>query len=205
MISKQLSLAVMFVGIAAGALVGVLALPNAVTEVQSEESGIMGHLTLILTSPDGEIKQYVQTDNLVTFQGKDCIVENLFAADGASCSTAADFNNIGLGISSGAGTGSSDVVTALASACVRAVADTSVSDGGGATQKVTITASFGGTGAGGGDTINDNACEVTVTEAGLFNNVVAAAGDMFSYQSFSSVTIGDADSLTVNWEITFGD
>lgn len=205
MISKQLSLAVMFVGIAAGALVGVFALPNAQAEVQSETSGVMGHLTLIVTGPDGDVKQYVQTDNLVTDKGKDCIVVNLFnAGTNPTCTNANNFDTIGLGTGTGATAGSSNVVTPLAINCIRFQDATPLGDTGTGTQKVTITASFGGASAS-GDNIDATECQAAITEAGLFNagSATTGGGDMFSYQSFTSVTVGASDSLTVNWEIDF--
>lgn len=204
MISKQLSLAVMFVGIAAVAFAGVLALPNVQAETQSETSGVMGHITLILTGPDGVIKQYVQTDNLVTDKGKDCIVEKVFNADTVSCG-AGDFQTIGLGTTTTSTQTSTDVSTPLIAPCIRFAAAQPVGDGGTDTQKVTITASFGGATQTGAD-VDSVECAKIITEAGLFNaggESSGATGDMFSYQSFGAVTVGASDSLTVNWVIDF--
>jgi len=203
MISKQLSLAVMFVGITAGALAGVFALPNVQAETQSETSGVLGHLTLIVTGPDGMIKQYVQTDNLVTDKGKDCIVKTVFNADTVTCGAGA-FDTIGLGTGTGSTATSTDVFTPLLTPCIRFADTAPVGDAGTATQKVTISASFGGASQTGAD-VDSVECAKIITEAGLFNagSPTTSGGDMFSYQSFASVTVGAADSLTVNWEIDF--
>ena len=47
---------------------------------------------------------------------------------------------------------------------------------------------------------NDD-CEDTISEAGLFNDVGVAGGQMFAYQTFTGIADGNLDTLTVTWTI----
>ncbi|MBS3926039.1 MAG: hypothetical protein KGZ34_05045 [Nitrosarchaeum sp.] len=194
------NLAMLLLGIATIS-VGVLSTPNTAEAMSNESSGVLGHITLIVADSDGNIKNYVQTDNLVTDVGKDCIVERTFGTTVAGCTDGATFNNIGLGTGTGQTATSSNVATPLGAGCVRVAASTNTETGT-ATETVTIKAIFGGSTSTGADVTNA-ACQATITEAGLFNSATAATGEMFSYQSFTGVAIGASDTLSVQWDIAF--
>ena len=196
-----INLAIVLLGIAAIS-VGVLSTANTAEAISNEASGVLGHITLTVADADGNIKSYVQTDNLVTFVGRDCIVEQTFATSVAGCTDGATFNNIGLGTGTGQAVTSSNVATPLGVGCVRQLASTNT-EAGTTTETVTIKAIFGGSTSTGADVTNA-ACQATITEAGLFDSATAATGEMFSYQSFTGVAIGTADTLTVQWDIAFG-
>jgi hypothetical protein len=193
------NLAILLLGIAAIS-VGVFSTTNTAEALPSESSGVMGHLTLVATDADGNITSYVQTDNLVTDLGKDCLVKQTFGTTVGGC-LAATFNNIGLGTGTGQTATSTNVATPLAAGCVRSAVSTNTETGT-ASEIVTLKAIFGGASSSGADIANA-ACVATITEAGLFNSATAATGQMFSYQSFTGVAIGASDTLTVQWDITF--
>ena len=65
-----------------GLMVGISATPTDIT-TQSTPLGIMGHFTITITESDGNIKSYIQTDNLNTDTVSDCIGFDLFAPFGA--------------------------------------------------------------------------------------------------------------------------
>ena len=172
----------------------------------SERTGGLGHIELVLADEAGNIKQYVQTDNFITHEGLDCLVDRLFGSSGTgSCGdSTVTFDAIGLGTGSAATVSSSALTAGLASGCFGFTDLTPTADGGTTTQVITIDAVFGGAGSASGD-VQDVECEKTITEAGLFNagGAAVALGDMFAYQTFTGITIATADTLTVTWALDF--
>jgi len=70
-----------------------------------EKSGFLGHITITVTDPEGNIVQYLQTDNTVVNDGENCANELLFGATNTNCpSTAGLFNDISWGTGSTTGT-----------------------------------------------------------------------------------------------------
>ena len=59
------------------ATMGFGAMNTAVADTSGITGGL-GHLELVLAGSDGTIKKYVQTDNFITNQGKDCIMDLVF-------------------------------------------------------------------------------------------------------------------------------
>jgi len=65
---------------------------------------IVGHLEMVAFDPDGNIKQYVQTDNAIQENGVNCIIQKLFETGSGTGNCAGDsgqFNVIEIGTSSG--------------------------------------------------------------------------------------------------------
>ena len=187
------------------ATMGFGAMNTAVADT-SERTGGMGHLELVLAGSDGTIKQYVQTDNLITHQGLDCLVDVLFGSSGTgNCGATTTFNAIGIGTDTNSTITSTQLGDELEPGCV-GFTDLSPTAGGETTpQTITIDVVFGGSTSGTSD-ITDVACEDAITEAGLFNAGsvnIPSLGDMFAYQTFSAITIGASDTLTVTWTIDF--
>ncbi len=207
-------MALMLVAIVAVASGGFFTLVEqdieATPSATSEQGKIMGHITLVLTDEDGNIKAYRQTDNAIYNNGFNQIIDDAFGNDGTPACTAcqattANFNNIGIGTGVvPAALSATDLTspTGTATLCDRVVDGTgavSVVD----TFLVTISASFGG--ATSGADMANVACEATaITEAGLFNSATDATGEMFAAQGFAAINIVSAtDILTVTWELTF--
>ena len=172
----------------------------------SEQGQIIGHVTLVLTDEDGNIKSYRQTDNAVHDDGFNQIIDDAFGSTACSgCQvTTADFDVIGIGTGTPGATSTNELGTPLynTSTCDK-IADVTGAASTTDTFVVTISASFGG----GGSTADrdDAACQVAVTEAGLFNSATDATGEMFAAQGFAAINIVSAtDILTVTWELTFG-
>ena len=175
----------------------------------AEISGGLGHITLVLKDSDGSIKQYVQTDNVITHEGLDCLIEQIFgdAPDATGCADTTAFDTIAIGEGTDQGitaTGLGVVMGAGCNAASPAVGVAPVADAGTGTQKVTITAVFGGGTAGSGN-IDNSICTGTITEAGLFNvgDATVAPTNIFAYQFFTGIALASADTLTVTWDIDF--
>ena len=167
-----------------------------------------GHLKLVVTDPDGQIKAYRQSDNAITIKGENCVAKLLFkgpsSGTGAGCTGAISnpFTYIAVGTGAGSETNTNtDLGTELAASGLnRALATT-----------VSITNSTtGGTGSTSASVSISKAFSVsgtqTVTEAGLFNDTLANASTdaMFARKVFSGVTVNNGDTLTVTWTINIG-
>ena len=176
---------------------------NTASADTSERTGGLGHVTLVLAGPDGDIKKYVQTDNVITHIGLDCLVESVFTAQNL-CSSVADFDIIAIGIGNSATASSTALSIGLGNTCQSAQSSGPTVDSGTTTQTVTIEVVFGGSSSGTSD-ITSAQCEVAVTEAGLFNvgGPSTTPLNMFAYQTFTAITIAAADTLTVTWSLDF--
>ncbi len=162
--------------------------------------GILGHITLTATNPDGKIISYIQTDNLIVNRGENCVAETMF-------NVTTDGNNacIGKGVTTdrftfiaiGNGTVSVDVNdTKLAEEVDRTQdedPDVDSSVGTGDTKAVvTMEAVF----------IAGE--EVTIEESGIFDAAGEDAGNMLARKTFDPISLAQDDKLTVEWEITIG-
>jgi len=165
--------------------------------------GILGHITLTATNPDGKIISYIQTDNLIVNRGENCVAETMF-------NVTTDGNNacIGKGVSTerftfiaiGNGTVSVDVNdTKLAEEVDRTqdedpdvVSSVGTGDPGDSSALVTLTAVF---------TAGE---EVTIEESGIFDAASKDAGNMLARKTFNPISLAQDDKLTVEWEITIG-
>ena len=175
-----------------------------INEIASGTS-MMGHLTLISTDSEGNIKSYQQTDNLITRPGTNCIVQELFRdpgqATGASGTCGGDpgkFDVIALGESSGAIDTSTDLVSRTGTTGLLAQVDdtsddvTITDDPDGAGSKAVVETTFTSTGS-----------TTAITEAGIFNSTgVGGTTQMIAYRSFTAISLDNGDSLTVTWTIT---
>lgn len=176
---------------------------NAQTSTTSESGSMLGHIIFTVYDPNGSVKAYVQTDNLVIDQGEACAVKRVFletATGSTDCggSTTGEFNVIGLGTGAGGPTDNDvSLATETAAAGLARLAASSVTITDDATgtagAKATLTRAFTNTSGG----------LVTITESGLFNSTTISGDGMFARQLFTGIPVADADTLTVTWNITF--
>lgn len=164
---------------------------------------ITGHITLVATDPNGNIKAYRQTDNIVVNEGADCVTKLLFGGT--------------TGTGRGTGTGTNTCVgsantpwtiiaigtgTTTEAATDRALKTELTSGGlGRATGTVTYTNATTGTSVA---TISNQFSSTTtaaVTESGLFNDTNGNAGVMFAHKVFSAINLVSGDKLTVTWTV----
>lgn len=168
----------------------------------SSGSTLVGHLEVIQTDSEGNIKAYQQTDNAVTNRGVNCALVEVFGATVSNdhCpNVGTDYNYISLetgdlttlGIEFNA-TSSASVASGLTpqqgtATITTAAAGTDVTPSSGT---VTITKLFT---AGAGDTIRG---------AALTNST----GALFAYKDFlgADIVLTTGDSLTVNWAMSMG-
>jgi hypothetical protein len=164
------------------------------TDPTSIKDGIhsLGHVVAVLKDPDGTIKAYRQSDNIVVTTGKNCMVDDTFGSTGSCANKGAAFNYIAIGTGSNA---QSTTDTNLVNQLTRTV----ISNGGPAL----IAAS---------STVGAKATEsalftigqpTTIQEAGLFDTG-GTAGDMFAEEGFAGISATGGDQLTITWTVTTG-
>jgi len=137
-----------------------------------------GRLNIVLTGPDGEVKEQHEVDNLVVTVGKNFIASRMKDAT----ATAMSHMEVGTGTTAAA-VGDTALQTAVASSRV-ALTSTTVT-----TNSVAYVATFpAGTGTG------------ALTEAGIFN--ASSSGTMLCRTVFSVINKGAADTLGITWTVT---
>ena len=183
-----------------------------------ETGNMIGHVTYELRGADGNIKNYVQSDNLIVDIGTDCAAQAIFdtaGIEGCTLGTSGGFAFIAIGNATdpatvspgdialdesggviGEGGGgeiarSLDIIDAVISKAASPDTDTTV----------TITSNdFTFTDLGPSGTV--------ITQSGLFDS--AADGNMFSKRNIpgtgGNIGLGvmNADTLSVTWTITLG-
>lgn len=176
-----------------------------------------GHVETILRDVDGNIKEYRQSDNLISNTGENCVLRLLFQ-DGANrgagtgtnvCTGAltAPWDTIALGTGGAtavngtqAGLTTETSATGMARARATTFSWTSSSTGNSTAQSSTGSASL---------TLsktftNTSGGTVTVSESGLFNSTTISGSGMFARQTFSGIAVNNNDSLTVQWTVNVG-
>lgn len=155
-------------------------------------SFMIGHLTLTAHDEYGNIKQYIQTDNVVLNTADNCISEKMFTlTSGDGCTLASNYDFIHIGTGSDASTSEGDVdplpITWNAAAAATSIALTNATGTGGAA--TLLTATFNNVNAG-------------IDEAAIRNSVTQGAGNPLAYQQFTEIVLGATDDLTVEWTVT---
>ena len=183
--------------------------PSEDIEAMGEIGLFMGHITLVHKDPQGNILSYIQTDNIVSNEGKDCSLELIFGASG-SCTAASatdKFDTIGLTNgqsfphntnatgSNGLNTGTNDLQGNGLDPAVGAIQNdvAAIGTGYGASStggKIDVFKQF----TAAIDTLN-------VDGAILYNT---AKDMLFAAQTFSPVVLNTDDTLDVTWTITLG-
>jgi len=174
--------------------------------LQTDSVFALGHLQLIVTDADGNIKQYMQTDNLITNEGANTMADLIFPISGPGLnnnSTDTKFGVIGIGTGT-SGPGVNDVsLESPISGCANQTASSVFGDiqadlGAGTPQgaEVGLLAFFNGG--------SPTGCTGTITEAVLQNDIFGK-GEVLSRQVFTpGIVLGDADFLNVDWFIEIG-
>lgn len=176
-------------------------------KVQSDTQNIgavplLGHVTLTVTDPQGNILTYHQGDNIVVNQAEDCLSKKIFGIASNICPTGgAVYSVIGLG----------NQTSPPAVAKTDTALDHEITNQAGLTRLAasTLTETDATSGAPVSDVLqaqftDSSSSAATITEAGLFNSTAISAVGMFAHQTFSGVTLNSGDSLTVKWTVTMG-
>jgi len=201
----------------------------AATPQTQNSMGMLGHVEYTLFDKAGSIKQYLQGDNLVVEDGKDCVARMVFDNSTTDPGVCPKGNNEFQYIAIGNDTSAADpIVDETLSALTTDGGCASSSDGEMARKlvPVVITAATGGTGA---IVVLDTVASPfdfgvsnatgNIMQSGIFNtdnpkdattgecSSLAASSSMFAIQNLNAlvgITVSDGDSLSVKWTITVG-
>jgi hypothetical protein len=147
----------------------------------NDSINMKGRLNIVLTGPDGEVKDQREVDNLVVTVGKNFIASSM-AKTTTNSPAAMTHMEVGTGTTAAA-VGDTTLETAVASSRVTLTSTTVT------TNSVAYVASFpAGTGTG------------ALTEAGIFN--ASSAGTLLCRTVFSVINKGAADTLGITWTVT---
>jgi len=167
-------------------------------QITDDGAKIFGHLEIVARDADGNIKAYRQTDNLVVTNGFKAAAERLFGADHSTSRTTIDvFDTIGVGTdNTGEAAGDLDLAVQRAGKLEDGTVLPSGSNG------AIIEVTFPATGSGSLQNVTGTAA---IVESGLFDSKLNAtsASNMFARQIFTAINVGESDTLTVTWTITF--
>jgi hypothetical protein len=140
-----------------------------------------GKLNIVLTGPDGKLKEQREVDNLVVTVGKNFIASSM-AKTTTNSPAAMTHMEVGTGTTAAA-VGDTALQTPVASSRVTLTSTTVT------TNNVAYVATFpAGTGTG------------ALTEAGIFN--ASSTGTMLCRTVFSVINKGAADTLGITWTVT---
>ena len=162
--------------------------------LQTESVLALGHLQLVQKDLDGNIKQYIQTDNLIVDQGLNTMADLVFPDINLNGNvTDSKFSVLGIGLSPSS-VGPSNVGLVLSNPlCANATASISgfsASSPSGA--DVSFFVIFNGT----------DGCTGTFQEAVIQNDLTD--GEILARQTFPGITMAADDELDVFWDIEFG-
>jgi len=144
----------------------------------SDNLRLRGRLDILVTAPDGTIKDTKRVDNLVVTTGKNFVASRMA---GTSVSV---MSNMSIGTGSTAATAAD---TTLGSESARvALTSTTVNN-----NDVVYLATF---------PANTPISAAAITEAGIFN--ASTSGSMLCRTVFSPINKAPADSLTITWTVT---
>jgi len=167
----------------------------------STSGPMSGHIILTVTDDEGNIKKYMQTDNVITSDGKMCTGELLFNPGTNGCPDSGSvFDDIVLSSAGFPDTPTTaDLVntgfTPQLSGSLAEFSSTAVTEGvpasGTGSARYDLAHTFSYTGG----------TSQTVTSAALMNT----ANSVFAIKNFPSpVSLNNGDDLTVTWQITLG-
>ena len=188
---------------------GVIGLENDVPLDTLDGTVMSGHLEIIQTDSEGNIKSYQQTDNAIMNVARNCVAGILFGTDANSlCGGTTPGKYTIIGLNNGTAFGSDDNTKTAMTGEVSVTGDglrrdeptpvvTEQATATGATlgaATARISATFVYTGA---------QSPNTISSAGLFNSTTIGTNDVFAIKDFASpVAMSTNDQLTVNWDIT---
>lgn len=208
------------VSIGAISMNGFSAIPLVAASVSPESGAIMGHVEYILRDGDGNVKSYIQGDNMVVNKGDDCVIAYAFqkgeTADQCTAQTNG-FRYIGIGNGSltvdaadttlvdGGSTAVAQAAGGLMAMRFDSNTEQASSSSNGGSVVIATESPF---------TFTAGVNNTSVTAAGLFDaactanasgqcTAYASPQNMFSAQTIS-VAVAGGDSLSVTWTITVG-
>ena len=174
-------------------------LPNndSTSPMHGEGIKALGHVEYKVFGPDGKLKGYAQSDNLVVTNGDNVTVNKMFGV--LRTTTSATINPfIAVAVGSGVTSPTTTNTALVAQQGHKVIGTTDISAS--AVGQVKLTAIF---------LPNKivNSTSQSITESGLFDNTASTLNsnstNMFARQTFGGITIASSDTLQVTWTVSF--
>lgn len=203
---KHLSLMTVIAGVAILSMVSTLAITNMSSSDSTASTlggsigMVLGHVTITVYDEDGNIKKYIQGDNLLMNEGENCIAEDLFdIGTSALCDgTEHLFSDVLIGTSNQGEDATQTALTEVLRTNTSAtVVITSTAGVGSTFAVITITSTF---------TDPANTAGTVINEAALMDLApTGGVGDiLLARDIFAAATLGTSDDIVVTWTITIG-
>jgi len=165
----------------------------------NESAYMIGHVEYTVRGADGQVKQYVQGDNLIVQRGKDCAAQMIFDNSSSTACTITSgttgFNFIAIGNATGAVSGDElqlDTGTSVGEIDRTPGTVTIDITGTDTIATITTTTPFAFT----------SISSTTVQQSGLFDDGTPVSGNMFAMRDALAIPVTSADTLAVTWKIT---
>ena len=165
----------------------------------NESAYMIGHVEYTVRGTDGQVKQYVQGDNLIVQRGKDCAAQMIFDNSSSTACTITSgttgFNFIAIGNATGAVSGDElqlDTGTSVGEIDRTPGTVTIDITGTDTIATITTTTPFAFT----------SISSTTVQQSGLFDDGTPVSGNMFAMRDALAIPVTSADTLAVTWKIT---
>ncbi len=201
---------------AVAGMFGTISMVQPLSIQATDSTGLwLGHVIVEVKDLDGNIKYYGQTDNVVTEEGRDCAIANLFeTGDGGNCpSGAADISDkdfIWISLASNATDPvDTDTIAGYTGEVARETStDPRAQTSTGGSETVTLVNTFtvtAGAGSAGGDGLG---ATETVGQTAIMDlaSVGTATTNMFAVQNIlpdgNLFAFNVGDTLTITWVIT---
>ncbi len=160
-----------------------------------------GHIILKHFDAEGNLLAYQQTDNVITFTGKNCASNLVFGTGFANCTTPLVFDKIAL--STDAGAGFTDADTTLPGECITATCGAGLDArlAGPVTASTPASAAVNAVVQIQQTFTSTSGIGPTIASAGLFDAL--STGNLFALRGFTpTVVVNNGDSIQITWLIT---
>jgi len=194
--------------IAAGTLLstGVLNSQDNSGSTMAEQSGFLGHVTLVATDPNGNVFAYRQGDNAILDNGATCIGNLVFGAKNGTTGLANNCAGVFKYVAVGTNATTTSVAARGSGAFLQELASTNRGDASTSPINYGVTNSTGTGSAGAAHAVIAQNISIgssgTVATVGLADSSTVGGGTLFARQQLgSTIAVNSGDTIKVTWSI----
>jgi len=212
---KNVYIAMIVAGFAVlGGITAVSSFQDSTSGMSTENAFVTGHVELMVMDAYGNVKQYIQSDNIVSTQGIRSVSDLVLGTAHSSIEAIFDTVIVGTGTTA---EGASNAIADFTQRSNRLQDEDATVAESGSIGGIIVALWDGDNDNGRGDDLNNDTSSITIEQVGLTSGgCVTSTGvcaafntssiEIFAYQQTAvSVTIGQQDTLQVTWTITFAD
>lgn len=195
-----------------GGITGVFSLDDSTSGLPTERAFATGHVELMVMDAFGNVKQYIQSDNIVTTEGEQSTADLVLGT--SHIATEALFDTVIVGTGTSADTAGRVIGDFSATQqSNRLIDEAGGVENTGTAGGIIVALWDGDNDNGRGDDLNNATGTITIQQVGLTSGGCSQTGcpsvnsssvALFAYQADGvTVGIGQDDTLQVTWTITF--